>query len=88
MSDDWLIAVASVVAFGKELTGVGALGICVTIGEGTIVLVGVTLGGGVGTDTDGVGGFDVFGAVTAAGFLTGAATNGGARCAGCAGIDA
>lgn len=59
-----------------------------TTGEGTIefVFVGVTLGGGVGTETDGVGGLEVVGG-GGVGFFTGAAVAIAVGRDGCAGID-
>jgi len=87
-----------VFAFGKELMEVG--GCWDTAGEVVIelVFVGVTLGGGVGTETDGVGGLDVVvvdgggggggnGGGGGVGFFTGAAVAIAVGRDGCAGID-
>lgn len=58
------------------------------IGEVTMVLVfvGVTLGGGVGTETDGVGGLEEVGG-GGVGFFTGIAVTIAVGREGCAGID-
>lgn len=91
-SDCWVKVVPSVgtgvFVFEKELTDVGGCGGWGTTGEATIefVFVGVTLGGGVGTDTDGVGGLDVVGG-GGVGFFTGAAVAIAVDRGGWAGID-
>lgn len=78
--------------FGKELMDVGCCDGCWdTAGEAVIefVFVGVTLGGGVGTETDGVGGLDVVGGGgVGVGFFTGAAVARAVGRDGWAGIDA
>lgn len=78
-----------VFAFEKELTDVGGCGAWGTTGEATreFVFVGVTLGGGVGTDTDGVGGLEVVGGGGVS-FFTGAAVAIAVDLDGCAGIEA
>lgn len=90
-SDCWFKFVPSVdtgvFAFGKELIVVGGCCGWDTAGEAVIefVFVGVTLGGGVGTETDGVGGLDVGGG--GVGFFTGTAWAIAVGRDGCAGID-
>lgn len=96
-SDCWFKFVPSVdtdvFAFGKELMDVGGCcsGCWDTAGEAIIefVFVGVTLGGGVGTETDGVDGLDVVGGGGGGvGFFTGAAVARAVGRDGWAGIDA
>lgn len=80
-----------VFALEKELMDVGGCcgGCCETAGEAVMefVFVGVTLCGGVGTETDGVGGLDVAGG-GGVGFFTGAAVAMAVGRDGCAGMDA
>lgn len=89
-SDCWfkfVPSVGTVFAFGKELIVVGGCCGWDTAGEAVIefVFVGVTLGGGVGTETEGVGGLDVGGG--GVGFFTGTAWAIAVGRDGCAGID-